>query len=122
VANEIYQLFSQSIPTEPGKIAVLVRTNAQAQLIKDTLTARNVPSVLYTTANIFDSREAMEIELILSAIARPADSSRIKAAWATDILGARAGDLISADLDSRLKSGNKTGSCACFGCFWFKRG
>jgi exodeoxyribonuclease V beta subunit len=101
VGNEIYQLFSQSIPTEPGKIAVLVRTNAQAQLIKDTLTARNVPSVLYTTANIFDSREAMEIELILSAIARPADSSRIKAAWATDILGARAGDLISADLDSR---------------------
>ncbi len=100
VGSEICQLFSQSIPTEPSKIAVLVRTNAQAQLIKDTLTARNVPSVLYTAANIFDSREAIEIELILSAIAHPADSSRIKAALATDILGARAGDLISADLDS----------------------
>ncbi|MEE4263146.1 MAG: exodeoxyribonuclease V subunit beta [Desulfobacteraceae bacterium] len=101
VGGEICQLLSQSVPAEPGKIAVLVRTNAQAQLIKDILTARNVPSVLYTAANIFDSREAMEIELILSAIAHPADSSRIKAALATDILGARAMDLISGDLDSR---------------------
>jgi len=101
VGGEICQLLSQSIPAEPGELAVLVRTNAQAQLIKDILTARNVPSVLYTAANIFDSREAMEIELILSAIAHPADSSRIKAALATDILGARAMDLISGDLDSR---------------------
>jgi exodeoxyribonuclease V beta subunit len=101
VGNEICRLLSKSIPFEPGKIAVLVRTNSQAQLIKDILTARNVPSVLYTAANIFDSREAMEIELILSGIAHPADSSRIKAALATDILGARAGDLISDDLDSR---------------------
>jgi exodeoxyribonuclease V beta subunit len=101
VGSEIGRLLSKSIPIEPGKIAVLVRTNVQAQLIKDILTARNVPSVLYTAANIFDSREAMEIELILSGIAHPADSSRIKAALATDILGARAGDLISADLDSR---------------------
>jgi exodeoxyribonuclease V beta subunit len=101
VGSEIDRLLSQSIGIEPGTIAVLVRTNSQAQLIKDILTARNVPSVLYTAANIFDSREAMEIELILSGIAHPADSSRIKAALATDILGARAGDLISSDLDTR---------------------
>ena len=101
VGSEICRLLSKSIPIAPGKIAILVRTNSQAQLIKDILTARNVPSVLYTAANIFDSREAMEIELILSGIAHPADSSRMKAALATDILGARAGDLISEDLDSR---------------------
>ena len=101
VGSEIDRLLSQSIGIEPGTIAVLVRTNSQAQLIKDILTARNVPSVLYTAANIFDSREAMEIELILSGIAHPADSSRIKAALATDILGAGAGDLISTDAGAR---------------------
>ena len=101
VGREIVRLLSTSNPTEPGNIAVLVRTNDQAQLMKDILTTRHVPSVLYTAANIFDSPEAMEIEQILSAIAYPADSARIKAALATDIMGARAGDLISDDLDSR---------------------
>jgi exodeoxyribonuclease V beta subunit len=101
VGGEISRLLSQSTPMEAGNIAVLVRTNSQAQLIKEILTIRNIPSVLYTAANIFDSPEAMELERILHGIAHPADNSRIKAALATDILGARAGDFISADLDSR---------------------
>ncbi len=101
VVREIDHLLSDSSPTEPGSIAVLVRTNDQAQLMKDVLTERDIPSVLYTAANIFDSREAMEIERILSAIAYPSDSARIKAALATDIMGVQAGDLLSNDLDSR---------------------
>ena len=101
VGGEIGRLISTSPPVEPGNIAVLVRTNAQAQLVKDLLTSRNVPSVLYTAANIYDSREALEIQRILSAIAHPTDTSRIKAALATDLLGIRAAELISADFESR---------------------
>jgi len=101
VGGEICRLLSESTPLEPGKIAVLVRTNDQAQLIKDILTARDVPSVLYTSANIFDSREAMEIGQILTGIAYPADTSYLKAALATEIMGIRAGELISSDFESR---------------------
>lgn len=101
VGDEICRLLSTSPPVEPGDIAVLVRTNDQAQLVKDLLTSRNVPSVLYTAANIFDSREALEIQRILSAIAHPTDTSRIKAALATDLLGIRAGELISAYFETR---------------------
>ncbi len=100
VGREIGRLVSTSPPLAPGKIAVLVRTNDQAQLIKDLLTARDVPSVLYTSANIFDSREAGEVQHVLTGIAHPADTSRIKAALATDIMGIRAADLISGDLES----------------------
>jgi exodeoxyribonuclease V beta subunit len=101
VGNEILRLLSPATSVEPGDIAVLVRTNMQAQLIKEILTAKNVPSVLYTTANIFDSREALEVERVLSGIADPANVSRLKAAFATDMMGIAAEDLVSDDLESR---------------------
>ena len=101
MGNEISRLVSKPTPLEPGKIAVLVRTNDQAQLIKDILAARDIPSVLYTSANIFDSREAMEISQILSGIAHPSDSAGLKAALATEIMGIQAGELVSADFESR---------------------
>jgi exodeoxyribonuclease V beta subunit len=101
VSHEIRRLTCGSSPVEPGDIAVLVRTNQQAQLIKDALSTRNVPSVLYSTGNIFDTHEADEVEKILAAIAEPASSSLIKAALATDMIGIRAKDLASIDNGSR---------------------
>ena len=101
VGDEILRLLSPAASVEPGDIAVLVRTNIQAQLIKEILTSKNVPSVLYTTANIFDSREALEIERVLTGIADPANVSRLKAAFATDLMGIAAEDLVSDDLESR---------------------
>ena len=93
VGDEILRLVSAPHPAAPGDIAVLVRTNVQAQLIKDILVAKNIPAVLYTTANIFDSPEALEVEKILTAIADPTSISRLKAALATDIMGVTAEDL-----------------------------
>ena len=101
VGGEICRLLSASPPYEPAEIAVLVRTNDQARLIKELLAILKVPSVLYTTTNIFDTHEAMEIQRILAAVAHPADNSRIKAALATDILGASAEDLITGDAESQ---------------------
>lgn len=101
VGNEIFHLLSKDASVEPGNIAVLVRTNVQAQLVKEILTAKNVPAVLFTTANIFDSREALEVEKILAGIADPANTSRLKAAFATDLMGASADDLVAAGLQSR---------------------
>ncbi|MEX1351061.1 MAG: exodeoxyribonuclease V subunit beta [Desulfobacterales bacterium] len=96
VGDEILRLVSTphpAHPVAPADIAVLVRTNNQAQLIKDILVAKNIPAVLYTTANIFDSPEALEVEKILTAIADPTSISRLKAALATDIMGVTAEDL-----------------------------
>ncbi|CAB1061286.1 Exodeoxyribonuclease V beta chain (EC [Olavius sp. associated proteobacterium Delta 1] len=100
VGAEINRLTSEPSPVAPGDIAVLVRTNDQAQLIKNVLGSRNVPSVLYSTGNIFDTREASEVEKALQAIADPTDIAHLKAALATDIVGMPAEDLITDDLES----------------------
>ncbi|MGD8284593.1 MAG: exodeoxyribonuclease V subunit beta [Desulfobacterales bacterium] len=101
VADEISRLLTKTNPVQPGDIAILVRTNKQAQLIKHILTSRNVPSVLYSTANIFDCAETVEVGKILTAIADPTNTSRLKAAFTTEILGIQADDLISDDLQSQ---------------------
>jgi exodeoxyribonuclease V beta subunit len=94
LTDEILRLTSRSAGRVPaGDIAVLVRTNRQAQLIKDHLYARSVPAVLYSIGNIFDTDEAMEIERILAAIAEPENQQRFRSALITDILGAGGEDL-----------------------------
>jgi exodeoxyribonuclease V beta subunit len=103
VAEEIFGLVSsKSRLWQPGDMAVLVRTNRQARLINRCLSARGLPSVLHSTGNIFDSREAMEIEKILLSISAPDNPGLLKAALAFDMMGARGEDLLAADLDVDL--------------------
>jgi exodeoxyribonuclease V beta subunit len=100
VADEICRIITtESEPWLPGDIAVLVRTNRQAQLVKGYLSARSVPAVLYSTGNVFDSHEAMELEKILLGISAPSNHQYIKAALAMDMLGARGEELFSAESD-----------------------
>ena len=101
VALEIGQLLVASDPVAPGDVAVLVRKNDQARVIKYFLTAAGIPSVLYSTGNIFASFEAAEMQTILSAVADPAGISHLKAALATDMLGAQARDLLIDDPESQ---------------------
>ncbi|MCX6895964.1 MAG: UvrD-helicase domain-containing protein [Verrucomicrobia bacterium] len=71
----------------PGDIAVLVPQNRQAQLVQDALKLRNIPSVLYTTASLFESREMREVQRVLVAIADPTRESLLLAALGTELLG-----------------------------------
>ena len=71
----------------PEDIAVLVPQNRQAQLIQDALKSRNIPSVLHTTASLFESREMLEVQRVLVAIADPARESLLLAALGTELLG-----------------------------------
>ena len=71
----------------PEDVAVLVPENRQAQLVQDTLSQRGVPSVLYTSASLFDSREVVETQRVLAAIADPTHESQLMAALGTDLLG-----------------------------------
>ncbi len=74
-------------------IAVLVRKNREARLVQKALTGRGIPSVLFSMENIFDTAEALEMERVLAGIAEPDREDLVRAALATDMLGADAGKL-----------------------------
>lgn len=100
VAGEIVQLVSPGADKiEAGDIAVLVRTNRQAQIVKDHLSAKKIPSVLYNTGNIFDSHEALEMQRVLSSVSEPGNERRLKSALATDMLGVSGETLYSSQND-----------------------
>ena len=100
LAEEIFRIATQeSEQWVPGDMAVLVRTNRQAQLVKERLSAKGLPSVLYSTVNIFDSREALEIETVLLSISEPENLERLKVALAMDMMGAKGNDLLFAQAD-----------------------
>jgi exodeoxyribonuclease V beta subunit len=80
-----------------GDMAVLVRTNSQAGLMKDHLSAAGVPSVIYSTANVYDSTEASELLAVLASIAEPPIAARLKSALATHLLGVTAGEIAAGD-------------------------
>ena len=80
-------------PVREGDIAVLVRTNVEARLMQEALAGFNIPSVLYSTANLFDSHEALEVERVLGGIAEPGRESLVRALLATDMMGIKGEDL-----------------------------
>ncbi|OIN95984.1 MAG: exodeoxyribonuclease V subunit beta [Deltaproteobacteria bacterium CG1_02_45_11] len=94
VANEIGRLIAPDKDgVRAGDIAVLVRTNRQAQIIKNRLAERMIPSVLYSSGNIFDSHEALELEIVLSSISEPGNEQWFKAALVTDMMGVKGNEL-----------------------------
>ncbi|PQP34363.1 exodeoxyribonuclease V subunit beta, partial [Desulfobacteraceae bacterium SEEP-SAG9] len=98
VASEIARIISPSLETATtrvpaGDIAILVRTNRQARIIRDHLSEKRIPCVLYSSESIFDSPEAMEMEIILASIAKPANERRLRAALVTDLMGVPGDDL-----------------------------
>ncbi|MBI5581367.1 MAG: exodeoxyribonuclease V subunit beta [Deltaproteobacteria bacterium] len=98
VAGEIQRLTqARRDPLPAGDIAVLVRTNGQAHVVKQRLSAAGIPAVVCSTGNIFDAREAEDMQRVLTSLADPSDIGRLKAALATDLLGAHADDIAGAD-------------------------
>lgn len=98
VTAEIGRLLFGRTPAIPaGDMAVLVRTNSQASLMKAHLSAAGVPSVIYSTANVFDSDEARELLAVLFSVAEPQNSFRLKSALATRLLGATAADIAAGE-------------------------
>lgn len=86
VAEEIVRLLSVHA-MKAGSIAVLVRTNQQAQRMQSVLRQRQVPSVIYSHDRLFASREAEQVAQILAAIAEPTQDHLLRAALVTDLLG-----------------------------------
>lgn len=96
VAEEIVVLLNGSdtaYHVAPQAVAVLTRTHRQAQSVKQALGERGVPAVLHSAGSVFDTREADSLALILEAVTMPGDPMRVRAALATDLIGATATDL-----------------------------
>jgi exodeoxyribonuclease V beta subunit len=79
--------------TYPGDIAVLVRTNRQAALVKESLSNAMIPAVIYSAGNVMDSAESHDMAQILLGISNPKKEGTLKAALSTDMLGAKAASL-----------------------------
>ncbi|MEE8522687.1 MAG: exodeoxyribonuclease V subunit beta [Thermoanaerobaculia bacterium] len=72
---------------EPSDVAILVRTNAQAEELQRALRQVRVPAVVSRAGDIFDSDEMEELQRLLAAVADPTSTGRARAAWATRVWG-----------------------------------
>ena len=70
-----------------GDIAVLVRTHAQADLIREALDSARVPAVINGAGSVFATPSARDWLRLLEAIDRPAAASRARSAALTPFLG-----------------------------------
>jgi exodeoxyribonuclease V beta subunit len=77
-------------PLAAGDIAVLVRSNAQGALMRRALAAVGVGSVELSQASVFRSTDAEDLDRVLSAVLEPAREKKLKAALATEAMGADA--------------------------------
>jgi len=102
VATEIAQLLKAGsaglacVDKEPIRekdIAVLVRTNREALFIQDALTEMGIPCVLHIKGNIYESREAEEMERLLAGIVDPDREGLVRGAATTSMMGVLGNEL-----------------------------
>ena len=86
-------------PLLPADMAVLVRTNREANIIRDALAALNIPYVISSRESVFHAQEADEVRQILSAVVEPENPSLIRAALVTPIMGMSGNDIHDLSLD-----------------------
>jgi len=82
-------------PLQAEDIAILVRTNREADIMRNALVQWNIPHVVSSRESVFDSPEAEDIRRILLAVAEPKNQALIRAALVTDIMGRSGDDLQS---------------------------
>ena len=86
-------------PLEPGDLAVLVRSNTQAQEAQAALRAAGLPAVISRAGDIRDAPETADVEVVLRAAARAGDARALRAALATELWGWTAAEIAALDED-----------------------
>ncbi len=88
---------------EARDIAILVRKNREARLMRESLASLGIKSIVYGVGSVYRTTEALEMERLLAAIAAPGDESRLRAALTTRFFGldALALDRIHSENDLR---------------------
>ena len=80
-------------PLQPRDIAILVRSNKQAERFQEFLRRRNIASVLYSTKSLMKSEEVDELHRVFLAIASWRDGSLVKGALVSRLMGVTANEL-----------------------------
>ncbi|WP_261841231.1 exodeoxyribonuclease V subunit beta [Aliamphritea ceti] len=90
-------------PVAAKDIAILVRDRTEANAVRQALAGRAVASVyLSGRESVFNSQEAVDLNLILQAIQHPQDERRLRAALATGLLDYPASFLERLSRDEQL--------------------
>ena len=82
-------------PLHPADIAVLVRTNKEAQVISTHLQAAGVPVVVTGRTSVFSTDAAQDWQLLLEALEQPHRTTRVRRLALSSFVGLSAGDLAS---------------------------
>jgi exodeoxyribonuclease V beta subunit len=90
-------------------------------MMKESLSKRRIPSVLYGAGNIFDTLEAGEIQQVLAGILENSRDERFRAALVTDMLGVRASDL-DTDATKPVFLDNRRDRFREYSVMWHRRG
>jgi exodeoxyribonuclease V beta subunit len=67
-------------PVVPADIAILVRSNKQAESFQQALSLAGVPAVVFAKKTVFETRECADLLLVLEAVAMPGDLRCLSAA------------------------------------------
>jgi putative ATPase len=79
---------------QPGDISILVRTHGDAEPIVEALRARGIPVVKSNVGSVSQSEAVIQLRTLLSAMAAPNDSRRVKALALTWFVGYSFNDLL----------------------------
>ncbi len=79
-ANPVFLQTSGQQPLAPHDIAILVRSNRQAEEYRQALAEAGIPAVIGSRQSVFKTDECREMVLLLRAIAAPGETGRLKTA------------------------------------------
>jgi exodeoxyribonuclease V beta subunit len=104
VANDIARLLHGGATIAgralgPSDVAVLTRSNAQCFVIQDALRKTGVHSVVIGDKSVFESDEALDVEVVLLGVLDPASSTARKRALASGIIRERGEAIAELDQD-----------------------
>ena len=108
-------------PVAASDIAIIVRTNREAQDVQSVLRQANIPSVVYTGESVFKSDEALELEQIFTAVSDPADEGKVKVALATRMLG-MSGDDLARTIEDETEWEKRLTRFEEYRLFWLRAG
>ena len=86
----------------PADIAILVRTNSQAEAYHDALSRVSIPSVVASKTSVLKTPECRDLLLILRAVAAPGDTGVLKGALSSEWFGLSGTYFVLLDSDESL--------------------
>ncbi len=95
----------RSRPLEPGDIAVLVRDNNSARIVRDALRDSHVPAVLIDRRSVFETDTAEQLYRLLATLWEGVEWHRVKRVLADGWFGLDARDLARLERDGDASAG-----------------